>query len=121
MSRNFELLQNLGRERDIFTTDAEEMDASPAPMPLPLPESIPFAAAESAPVVDVKPSQPEMGTDQKDELNKLVQGVFLTPGGDAPRAVVVASTETGNGSSWVCARIADILASHSAAPVCVVD
>ncbi len=119
MSRNFELLQNLGRERDIFAIDAEEVDPSPAPMPMP--ETISFAAEDSAPVVDVKPSQPEMEIDQKDELSKLVQSVFLTPGGDAPRAVVVASTEAGNGSSWVCARIAEILASHIADPVCVVD
>jgi len=120
MSRNFELLQNLGRERDMFLTETEEAD--PAVVPIPMPEPVAVAAAvDSVPAVDVIPSQPEMELDQKDELNKLVQSVFLTPGGDAPRAVVVASTEPGNGSSWVCARIAEILASHISDPVCVVD
>lgn len=121
MSRNFELLQNLGRERDIFSTEPEEMDPVAAPMPAP--ESMPLSAVESAPVMEVQPSQPEMEMQvgQKDELNKVVQSVFLTPSGDAPRAVVLASTEPGNGSSWVCARIAEILASHIADPVCVVD
>jgi len=126
MSRNFELLQNLGRERDIFATEVEELDPSPAPMPETetLPSGLPSMDATSIgamPELDVKPSQPEMEAGQKDELNKLVQGVFLGPGGDAPRTVVVASTEPGNGSSWVCARVAEILASHISDPVCVVD
>jgi capsular exopolysaccharide synthesis family protein len=119
MSRNFELLQNLGRERDIFSTEAEETD--PIAVPMPMPEPVPYEPANAVPAVEVRPSQPEMEADQKNELNKVVQGVFLTPGGEAPRAVVVASTEPGNGSSWVCARIAEILASHVAGPVCVVD
>src|ERR1700690_4245656 len=116
MSRNFELLQNLGRERDIFSTEPEEMDPVAAPMPAL--ESMPLSAVDSPPVVEVQPSQPEMEMQvgQKDELNKVVQSVFLTPSGDAPRAVVLASTEAGNGSSWVCARIAEILASHIADP-----
>lgn len=125
MSRNFELLQNLGRERDIFATEAEELDPMPAPMPdaepLPGGDTATAVMDDAIPAVDVKPSQPEMEASQKDELNKLVQAVFLGPAGDAPRTVVVASTEAGNGSSWVCARVAEILASHISDPVCVVD
>lgn len=125
MSRNFELLQNLGRERDIFSTESDETDsiAEPIAMPMPvaMPEPVTFVPVNSSPAVEVTPSQPEIELDQKNELNKVVQGVFLTPGTDAPKAVVVANTEPGNGSTWVCARIAEILASHVTGSVCVVD
>jgi capsular exopolysaccharide synthesis family protein len=109
MSRNFELLQNLGKEQDVFQADLLEVTAVPLPPP--------------APLLDVKPAPLMLPMDegQKDEMAKLVQRLFLVPGMDAPRVVVVSGTESGSGCSWVCARMAEMLASQVSASVCVVD
>jgi capsular exopolysaccharide synthesis family protein len=109
MSRNFELLQNLGKEQDVFQSDLLEVAAVPPPSP--------------APLLDVKPAPLLLPMDesQKDEMAKLVQRLFLVPGMDAPRVVVVSGTESGSGCSWVCARMAEMLASQVSASVCVVD
>jgi len=56
-----------------------------------------------------------------DEFTKLVQRLFIMPGNESPRSVVFAATERGNGCSWVCARVADVLASQVSGSVCVVD
>jgi capsular exopolysaccharide synthesis family protein len=52
---------------------------------------------------------------------KLVQRLFLLPGAEAPRMVVFCAVETGDGSSWICVRAGDTLASQVKASVCVVD
>jgi Mrp family chromosome partitioning ATPase len=106
MSRNFELLQKLGKEHDIFPSEAQ---------PAPLPEPVEFRAME------FKPPELEMQPAQKDELTKLVQRLFLATGADASRVVVVTSIDAGSGSSWICARMAEVLASQISASVCVVD
>jgi Mrp family chromosome partitioning ATPase len=108
MSRNFELLQNLGKEQDIF--QAEILETAVAPLP-------PAPMAE----LSVAPLTLAMDEAQRDELAKLVQRLFLVPGMDAPRVVVVSGTESGSGCSWVCARMAEMLASQVSASVCVVD
>jgi len=107
MSRNFELLQNLGKEQDMFR--AELLEETVAPPPVPLPE------------LKVAPLLLEMDDAQRDELAKLVQRLFIVPGADAPRVVAVSGTESGSGCSWVCARMAEMLASQVSASVCVVD
>jgi capsular exopolysaccharide synthesis family protein len=58
---------------------------------------------------------------QRDEVMKFVQQVFLMPGAEAPRTVVLTATEPGNGCSWICCRAAEILASQVKGPICVVD
>ncbi len=116
MSRNFELLQNLGKEQDIFqATDLLESPALPAAsmamaMPLPL-----LPEAKPAPLLLA------MDEAQRDEMAKLVQRLFLVPGADAPRVVIVSGTESGSGCSWVCARMAELLAAQVSSSVCVVD
>ncbi len=45
MSRNFELLQNLGKEQDIFEADREPVMAIPSPSPV-----VPMAAADLTPL-----------------------------------------------------------------------
>jgi capsular exopolysaccharide synthesis family protein len=69
----------------------------------------------------MKPLELKMEDKQRDEIFKLVQRVFFTPGGDGSRMIVVAATESGNGCSWICARMAEVLASQVASSVCVVD
>jgi capsular exopolysaccharide synthesis family protein len=55
------------------------------------------------------------------EAIKLVQRVFLLPGADAPRMVLFCGVGRGDGSSWVCLRASETLASQVKASVCVVD
>jgi receptor protein-tyrosine kinase len=120
MSRNFELLQNLGKEQDIFQAtdflDSSVLPAAPMAMPSPL-------SLSSVPLPEVTPAPLMLAMDeaQRDEMAKLVQRLFLVPGSDAPRVVIVSGTESGSGCSWVCARMAELLASQVSASVCVVD
>jgi Mrp family chromosome partitioning ATPase len=113
MSRNFELLQNLGREREMFEAAAAE--ATPAAV-----EEHPVVKTPSAPV-ELQPLQLKMDSVQRDEMYKLVQRVFLMPGTGRGRMVVVSAMEAGNGCSWICARMAEVLASQVSGSVCVVD
>jgi protein-tyrosine kinase len=113
MSRNFELLQQIGREQSLYaTTTAEE----------------PIRDLE--PIQDLEPVLPEVvpvGSRLKiegaelEEITKLVQRVYLLPGNDSPRTVVFSGAETGNGCSWVCARVAEVLAGQVSGSVCLVD
>ncbi len=104
MSRNFELMQNLGKEREVFQVATE-------PVAIPVPP----------PPMEMQPLQLKMEEAQRDEIFKLVQRVFLVPGGEKSRLVVVSGMEPGNGCSWICARMAEVLAAQVSASVCVVD
>lgn len=108
MSRNFELLQKIGKEQDIFQPeevlltheDLEPVEQAPVPL--------------QAPVLNLE-------VKELDEVTKLVQRLFLLPGVESPRAVVFMGTEPGNGCSWMCARTAEVLASQVTGTVCLVD
>jgi len=110
MSKNFELLQSLAKERDLFATNAGPMAAEVMPAVMP-----------TEPPVDVRPLQLAADEGQREELGKLVQRIFLQREPGAVRSVVFSGTEPGNGCSWTCARAAEILASQVTASVCVVD
>lgn len=110
MSRNFELLQNLGKEQEMFGSQGT---------PLVTESAVPVTQAAEA--YEWKPPQLAMEDSQREELEKLVQRVFLIPTADAARFVVFSGTESGVGGSWICARVAEILASQVAGTVCVVD
>lgn len=106
MSRNFELLQKIGREQSLYaTTTAEE----------------PIREMEPPPVVVPVGSRLEIQGAELEEITKLVQRVFLLSGNDAPRTVVFSGAEPGNGCSWVCARVAEVLAGQVSGSVCLVD
>jgi len=116
MSRNFELMQNLGRDREMFEAVAaaagQGTTATVAPEP-----AVPTAPAP----LELQPLQLKMEDPQRDEIFKLVQRVFLLPGAGRGRLVVVSGMESGNGCSWICARMAEVLASQVSGSVCVVD
>jgi len=57
----------------------------------------------------------------REESFKLVQNIFLLRGEESPRVVVFAGIDSGNGCSWICALVAEILASHKLGSVCIVD
>jgi polysaccharide biosynthesis transport protein len=102
MSRNFELLHEAGKVQEMLRQRLDE------------------AVPEPAEFVPGSPTLPIEGI-AREEVTKLVQRLFLMPGAPASRQVVFTGTEPGNGCSWICARVADILASQVRASVCVVD
>jgi protein-tyrosine kinase len=105
MSRNFELLQNLGKEGMLLDADV------PVEQKLPKPASEPLARE---PHLKLEPRE-------REELTKLAQRIFLTPGAETPRVVVFTATESGNGCSSICACAAELLAAQVAGSVCLVD
>jgi Mrp family chromosome partitioning ATPase len=105
MSKNFELLQKLGKEQELLGSVEGKRREAPAPT-IPAVAADPFGAAV----------QPGL-----EEVNALAQQIFLAPGADAPRIVVFAGTEPGSGCSWVCTHLGEVLASRVAGSVCLVD
>jgi Mrp family chromosome partitioning ATPase len=105
LSRNFELLQQVG--------GMLEMPVSPEEVAEPV----------SMPPVETGPSTPALDVAGKvrDEIAKLVLNLFLLPGAQGRRQVIFAGAEPGAGSSWMCARVAEVLASQVHGSVCVVD
>jgi protein-tyrosine kinase len=122
MSRNFELLQNLGKESDLF--DTTPVATVGQKIPIPMQVSGPSITV-SEPSVRVKEvtREPHLHLEPKEreELGKLTQRVFLQQGVDAPRVVVFAASESGNGCSSICACAAELLAGQVTGTVCLVD
>jgi capsular exopolysaccharide synthesis family protein len=98
MSKNYQFLQQIDKEHEVF----------PPPAP---------------PAISGNGRRPRLDVDAfgHEERMKLVQRLFILPGSDAPRMVVFCGVETGDGSSWVCARVSETLASQAKGCVCVVD
>jgi capsular exopolysaccharide synthesis family protein len=82
---------------------------------------VPAPAAVPTLVDDAFPSAPslEMSGAIRDEIAKLVQKLFLVPQG--ARRVVFSGTEADSGCSWLCARVALLLAQRGQGSVCLVD
>lgn len=103
MSRNFELLQQFGKDQQIFehpdVAGVSEVFVEPAAVSMVVP-----------------PDKPEV-----QEVKTLIQRVFLFPAAQAPHAVVFVGTEGGSGCSWICARAAEALAYQVIGSVCLVD
>jgi Mrp family chromosome partitioning ATPase len=107
MSKNYELLQKLGKEQEaLHPVQAEAGQAGQS--------SAASSLNGTAPVAPL-PTPPS------EEINALAQQVFLVPGAAAPRTVVLTSTEPGTGCTWVCAHLGEVLSGHVAASVCLVD
>jgi capsular exopolysaccharide synthesis family protein len=106
LSRNFELLSQVGKMQDIAQT--------PEPPLAPILED----AGDESTVFTASLSVPGA---VRDEIVKLVRNLFFVPGESAPRRVVFTGTESGTGCSWICAQAAEILASQVHGSVCVVD
>ncbi len=101
MSRNFELLHEAGKVQDMLRQRLE-------------------VAASPTVVVGGTPAVQIDGM-AREEVTKLVQNLFLTTGPQRTRQVVFVGTETGNGTSWMCAHAGEILAAQGVGSVCVVD
>ena len=127
MSRNFELLQNIGKEEEYFQPESLLTETAVAPPVTPQnqqPEPLPAVFTTepvTAPVAPAEPLQFAMESSQLAELAKLVQRVFLLPGSEYNRTVVFSSSDPGSGCSWICARVGELLASQVTGSVCLVD
>jgi capsular exopolysaccharide synthesis family protein len=109
MSRNFELLKNIGKEQEVF--EAPELFVANQE-----PETVMEAPVLQEPTIPLN-----IGVKELEEVSKAVQRLFLVPGSASPRSVVFTGTEPGNGCSWMCARAAEVLAGQVSGTVCVVD
>lgn len=101
MSKNFELLTQLGEQKTLFHSQLAPEKTAPEAEPCTqsgIPESL-----------------------ASEEEIKLVQRVFLVPGQEAPKSVVICGIDERNGTSPMCARISEILAARMAGGVCLVD
>lgn len=99
MSKNFELLSQLGEQHRLF---------EPGP-------------AVTAPSILARPHPTGLSGTASEEEVKLVQRVFLLPGRDAPRVVVFCGVDQRDGASPICARASEILATRQAGSVCLMD
>jgi capsular exopolysaccharide synthesis family protein len=102
MSRNFELLHEAGKAQDMLRQTLDAVALSPPSL------------VSERPVVQIEGVA-------RDQVTKLVQSLFLTTGPQRPRQVVFVGTESANGTSWMCARTAEVLAAQGLGSVCVVD
>jgi len=103
MSRNFELMMQI------------ELEAGLPDKPRPV---SPNDAAAVGVVPMLSNHNSNLGAE---EMLRLIQRIFLSANGSAPRQVVLCGVDDENGSSSVCGMAGRILAANSARPVCLVD
>lgn len=122
MSRNFELLCHLQRERDLFQRaflpDGTNRGSRKA-LPSPQGDERPTDAAASS-VPDELESARLAGC-VSNETRQLVQRLFLASGFSAPRTLVFCRVERNGKRNSICAQVADLLASNTEQSVCIVD
>lgn len=123
MSRNFELLSEAGRLHELVQSQADPSQVPPraAEDGFGVSQGLESSFSAPQPVEDDFPATACLETSGaiKQEIVKLVQKLFLSQQG--PRRVVFAGAESGCGCSWMCARVAEELASQGRGTVCVVD
>lgn len=102
MSRNFDLLAEVERERESGPDNGR----------------VPLSTIHSAPNIDLPPSEPST---EGPELFRLVRSVFLANNGASPRRVVFFGVDDESGSSMVCANAARALSRNTSKSVCLVD
>jgi capsular exopolysaccharide synthesis family protein len=107
MSKNFELLQQIGGNGGAATGTA----AAPALSPMP------FSAGNG----HTPASRLNIDSVTQEETLRLVQAVFLAAGANPPHVVMFSGIDSGNGCSHICAQAAAVLASNVPGSVCLVD
>jgi Mrp family chromosome partitioning ATPase len=113
LSKNFELLQQVEKDRELFKTGV------PSNPPAPVAESRRDEPARTTSGSGGRRMKLDAGT--KEAATKLVQRIFFLGKQETTRAVVFAAVETGDGATTVCACAAEALAEQSRGSVCVVD
>ena len=103
MSRNYELMTQLEIEAGITNSGKSASTDSAARMPI-----VPILSSHAS----------DAGGE---EILRLIQRIFLSANGSAPRQIVLCGVDDENGSSSVCAKVGRTLAANSSRPVCLVD
>jgi Mrp family chromosome partitioning ATPase len=99
MSRNFELMQQIESERSFRQRRSGEV----------------------LPGLNETQFRLDGANTTASEVLRLVQRVFLLQTQDAPRMVIFAGVNHGDGCSQICASVAEILAKNSLGSVCLVE
>jgi Mrp family chromosome partitioning ATPase len=108
MSKNFELMQQVGLE-------------SPTPAASNGARKVTFATSSVNGNSDRGGAKLNLDDLAQEETLKLVQRVFLVQTGVAPRLVLFAGIDSGSGCSRICVRAAETLAANVPGRVCLVD
>ena len=110
MSKNFELMQQAGKEQPIRPVRQQEPIS-------------PILTGNGHGNGHRNGTRAGLNLDElaQEETLKLVQRVFLVQASEPPRTVVFAGIDHGNGCSRTCARTAEVLAANIAGKVCLVD
>jgi hypothetical protein len=124
MSRNYELLRLLHRERELFRRaippDATNGDKDEASRLTQIEKRLFKGATPSAGELAV-PESPRAGGSLSGETCKLVQRLFLGATSTAPRAVVFSPVEQNTEHHLIAAQVAELLVSYSQDSICLVD
>lgn len=108
MSKNFELMQQAASAREFQSTATVGEAATLPPV-----NANGFGKSNGQGL--------DLDRFAREESLKLVQRVFLLQASTAPRAVMFAGVEPGNGCSRICAQTAEVLAANIPGTVCVID
>ena len=144
MSKNFELLQQIGKEHNLFETSGSSSAAVKTPdyqpaataeiaIPKPQPKTPkieirwPEQVKEKAKIWSREASKEKPAgalgwakITRREEL-KLVQRIFPANGSAENQVVIFSGAEHGYAASGICARSCEVLASRGDAQVCAVD
>ena len=131
MSKNFELLRQVGKAQDWFGTSPglqlppeEQLSQTPGASGRGSQE-LPSNASQRLLrwLEDLRPGRHRLNLDaiERQEVIKLVQRVFLMPGASTRRMVLFFGLENSDGCSRICATASEALAARVEASVCVVD
>src|SRR6202034_3579321 len=104
MSRNFELMRNVGRNFE-ETSTPRPRPVTPNAQQRPGPTGARFDLSQMA----------------REETLRLVQRLFLQQSQNGPRAILFAGIEQGTGCSQVCLLVAETLRSAVSGSICLVD
>jgi len=125
MSRNFALLRIVGNEQEYVQTASETPELLDVPVHPLVPKTFPpDSTHQRLPEQQERDQQPlrfEMEGWQLEELTKLMRRISGARSPNPTISVVLASSESGNGCSWICARAGELLATQVDGRVCLVD
>jgi Mrp family chromosome partitioning ATPase len=130
VSKNFELMQRAGKLLEIEPPrprDASSPSTAPAISlpytPDPAPMFAPALGPQLAENWKTRRPRRRLTPDQiaGEESHRLVEHVFLVQTEEAPRVVVFAGIDHGNGCSSICAHTAEALQQNLAGTVCLVE
>jgi Mrp family chromosome partitioning ATPase len=108
MSRNFDLLAEIERERESAPEDHRPSFAADPSV----------VSGPSAVKVDLAPAPHTLAGL---EISRLVRSLFFVRNGTSPRRVVFFGVDADSGSSNICANLAIALADSTSKSVCAVD